>query len=248
MGKIIGFLYGLVCYLIFVTVLLYAIGFVGNLVVPKSIDSGPIGPFGISVLIDVLLCGLFAVQHSVMARPGFKARWTKIVPKSVERSTYVLISSLLLILLVWQWRPLAGEVWNFTGAGAVVLWALFGLGWATVLLATVNIGHFEPFGLTQVIRLLRGGEPPTIEFREPGLYKLVRHPIMLGFLIAFWAIPVMSVGHVLFAVLTTGYIMIGVMLEERDLVAMLGERYLDYKKRIPALIPFWPTGGGDRSD
>ena len=211
MGKIFGFLYGLISYVVFFATFCYMVGFTGDLVVPKTIDSGAMGPFGMSVLIDVLLCGLFAVQHSVMARPGFKAWWTNFVPESVERSTYVLISFLLLILLAWQWRPLAGEVWHIDGADAVILWALFGLGWATVLLATVNIGNFELFGLTQVMRLLRGGGPAPPEFREPGLYRQVRHPIMLGFIVAFWAIPVMSVGHVLFAILTTGYIMIGVI-------------------------------------
>ncbi len=238
MGRFIGFLYGVVCYAVFLATFLYAIGFVGGVVVPKTIDSGAESSMGAALLINLALLGLFAVQHSVMARPGFKAQWTRIVPKSVERSTYVLLTSLALILLYWQWRPLPEAVWMVENPSVrLLLQALFWLGWGIVLLATFMINHFDLFGLRQVYFLLRGQEIPSIQFKEPGLYRYLRHPIMLGFIIAFWATPNMSQGHLLFAVVTTVYIFIGIKLEERDLVNALGATYEQYRERVGMLIP-----------
>ncbi len=238
MGKALGFLYGLVCYVIFFVTFLYAVGFVGNLVVPKGIDTGTPGPMVEAIIVNVILLGLFAIQHSVMARPGFKLWWTKLVPEQVERSTYVLLASLLLLLLYWQWQPIGQVVWSVENEiGVAVLWAVFALGWLIVLLSTLMIGHFELFGLQQVFLKLTGREQAPIEFKEPGFYKFVRHPIMLGFIIAFWAIPTMTAGHLLFAAVTTAYILVGITLEERDPMAMLGNSYNDYKQRVPALFP-----------
>ncbi len=238
MGRILALAYGAISYLLFFATFLYAIGFVGDLVVPKSIDSGDSGAMGTAIAVNLVLLTIFAVQHSVMARPGFKAWWTRFVPKPVERSTYVLLASLALILLFWQWRPLDEIIWWVENEiGAAVLWALFALGWLVVLLSTFMIGHFELFGLTQVFENLKGRVPAPPEFKEPGFYKLVRHPIMAGFIIAFWATPVMTVGHLLFAAVTTAYILIALQLEERDLVAMLGNSYTDYKSRVPMLFP-----------
>ena len=246
MGRMLGLAYGAVSYLLFFVTFLYAIGFVGNLVVPKSIDSGASGAIGAAIAVNIVLLAIFAVQHSVMARPAFKAWWTKFVAKSVERSTYVLLSSLALILLFWQWQPLGSVIWSVENQiGATVLWALFALGWLIVLLSTFMIGHFELFGLTQVFENFKDRAPPPPDFKEPGFYKLVRHPIMLGFIIAFWATPVMTFGHLLFAAVTTAYILIALQLEERDLLALLGNSYADYKARVPMLLP---TGSKKRDD
>ena len=224
---------------------LYAIGFVGNLVVPKGIDSGTPGPMVEAIIVNVILMGLFAIQHSVMARPAFKKWWTRFVPPSVERSTYVLFASLVLLLLFWQWQPMSGTVWSVAEpAWRTVLWAVFAVGWGIVLLPTFMIGHFDLFGLNQVLLNWQRREPPAPEFKEPGFYKLVRHPIMVGFIIAFWAIPDMTTGHALFAAVTTVYILIAIQLEERDLTAMLGEAYAGYRDRVPALIPFRKSGRG----
>ncbi len=232
--------YGGLCYLFFLATFLYAIGFVGNFAVPKSIDSGPDAPPIRAAVVDVLLLGLFAVQHSVMARPWYK-RWSAAaVPPSVERSTYVLASSVALIVLYWLWRPLPGVVWEVRHpAAAAALWALFGVGWAVVLIATFQIGHFDLFGLRQVALYTqcRPYEPPP--FREPALYRAVRHPIMLGFVVAFWSTPVMTLGHLLFAVTTTAYIVVGVRFEERDLVGAHGASYEAYRRRVPMVFP-WP--------
>ena len=239
MGKFIAFLYGLVAYLVFLIAFLYAIGFVSGLLVPKTIDIGAVVSLTEAVIVNLLLMSLFAVQHSVMARYQFKKWWWQYVPNSVERSTYVLFASLALILLFWQWRPMPAVVWQVTDPNAAM--ALMGLslfGWFLVLLSTFMINHFELFGLHQVVINLGGRKLPKPRFKTPGLYKLVRHPIYLGFIIAFWAAPTMTVGHLLFAAVTTAYIFVGIFLEERDLVELFGDDYRRYKKRVSMLIPW----------
>jgi methanethiol S-methyltransferase len=238
MGGIISVLYGGIVYLIFLATFLYAIAFVGNLPVPKTIDGGAPGSLAAALMIDTLLLGLFAVQHSVMARPAFKLWWTRFVPQLIERTTYVLLASLVLILLYWQWRPIPAPVWSVTDpAGIVILQATCWTGWAVVLVSTFLINHFELFGLRQVYARLRGRQLTPPEFKTPSLYKNVRHPLYLGFLLAFWATPSMTVGHLLFAVATTGYILIAIQLEERDLIQLFGDQYRGYRSQVSMLIP-----------
>ena len=232
-------LYGVVAYLVFLASILYAVGFVGNLIVPKSIDApGDASPVA-ALVCDALLLGLFALQHSVMARAGFKALWTKIVPISVERTTYVLISSLLLLLICWQWRAVPQVVWQASGEAArMALWGAFWLGWLIALLSTFMTSHLDLFGLRQVMLNFQGRAHTHPPFMTRGLYRLVRHPLMLGFVIAFWAAPTMTLGHFLFAAAMTGYIIIALQFEEEDLLETLGEAYRGYRRRVPMLIPW----------
>jgi protein-S-isoprenylcysteine O-methyltransferase Ste14 len=239
MGRFIAFLYGLVAYVAFFGTILYAIGFVENLLVPKSIDNGAAAPLTEALVVNLLLMSVFAIQHSVMARKPFKAWWTQFVPPSVERSTYVLFSSLALLLLFWQWRAMPSVVWQIADtktANAVLALSL--AGWVIVFTSTFLINHFELFGLHQVANNLAGRPMPQARFRTPLLYKLVRHPIYLGFVIAFWAAPTMTVGRLLFAAVTTAYIFVGIFLEERDLIEMFGDEYRRYRERVGMLVPW----------
>jgi methanethiol S-methyltransferase len=239
--------YGLICYAVFFATYLYAVGFVGNLFVPRTIDGPPGGSIIAGVAVDLVLLLAFALQHSVMARSGFKRWITRSIPEAAERSTYVLASSLALIALFVFWRPLGGVVWSVQDPVAVaVLYSLFAGGWLLVLVTTFLINHFDLFGLRQVWFYLLNKPYQPIGFRTPSLYRVVRHPLYVGWLFAFWATPTMTVTHLLFAVATTGYILIAIQLEERDLIASLGEAYREYRVRVPMLIPF--TRGPGRRD
>lgn len=239
MDRILVVSYGLVAYLIFLITFLYSIGFVGNIIVPKSIDSGSSGSVINAFLINLILLSIFAIQHSVMARPAFKRWWTKIIPAAIERSTYVFLSSLALILLFWQWQPMTEVVWDVDNPiGRNVMWGIFWLGWIIVLVSTFLISHFDLFGLRQVYLYMKGKEYKHYSFKTPFLYKLVRHPTMLGFIIAFWATPHMTIGHALFSIVTTLYILIALQFEERDLLSYHGAAYKEYQDEVSMIVPF----------
>lgn len=245
--KLVYLLYGIVSYFVFFGAFVYAALFVGNIFtgtqfVPKTIDTGEPGAVGASIVINVLLLALFAIQHTIMARPAFKAWWTKICPPPIERSTFVLVASLILVLVYWQWRPMPEIVWDLQNAAARnVLWALYAAGWGIVLFSSFLIDHFDLFGLRQVYLNFVGKEYGAKDFKLVSLYKLVRHPLMVGFLIAFWAAPTMTQGHLLWSIVTTGYIFVGVLIEERDLAAILGDDYVEYQKSTRMFIPI-PKG------
>ena len=237
-ARLTAFVYGVGCYAMFLVTFLYAIGFIGNLAVPKSIDSGLDGPLYLALLVDAALLGLFAIQHSVMARQWFKRAWTRVIPKPVERSTYVLFSSVALLFLFWQWRPIGGVIWDVhSPAGRVGLSVLFACGWLTVLASTFFIDHFDLFGLRQVYLYLRAKDPSPIAFRTPGLYRYVRHPLYLGWLLVFWSAPTMTVAHLVFALATTAYILVAIQFEERDLTHAYGDAYRKYRERVPMILP-----------
>jgi methanethiol S-methyltransferase len=238
MRKVLAALYSALVYVLFLGVFLYAIGFVENVLVPKSIDSGTSGSIAGSLLVDAGLLVLFALQHSVMARPGFKRWWTRVIPPDIERSTFVLFASLLLALVCWQWRPLLQPVWSIADPIAakallIVSWS----GWGLVLLSTFLISHFHLFGLSQGFARLLGSKLPEPAFVTPFLYRWLRHPLYAGFILAFWAAPHMSLGHLFFAVATTGYIFVGIWFEERDLIAYFGDRYRQYRATVGMLVP-----------
>jgi len=230
--------YGAAAYMLFLAAFLYLVGFVADLVVPRTVDHGLPAPIGQAVLVNVLLVGAFGVQHSVMARPAFKAWWTRFVPPAIERSTYVVLASAVLVLLYWQWRTMPAVIWDVRlPAGRALVWAVFWLGWAIALAATFMVSHFDLFGLRQVYLAWRGKPYTHIGFHARWLYRLVRHPLMLGFFIAFWAAPTMTAGHLLFSIAMSGYILIAVQMEERDLVSQLGDTYRDYRRDVPMLLP-----------
>jgi protein-S-isoprenylcysteine O-methyltransferase Ste14 len=238
LSRFFALIYGALCYAAFFATFLYAIGFIGNVFVPKAMDSGRTGTLGEAVAIDVALLALFAIQHSVMARQWFKRAWTAIVPQAAERSTYVLFSSLCLALLFWLWRPIGGTIWQVDNtAGRVAILLLFAAGWVIVLVATFLINHFDLFGLRQSWVHFRGQAYAPLKFQTPGLYKLVRHPLYVGWLLVFWSAPTMTAAHLIFSVATTAYILIAIRFEEKDLVAIHGQAYRRYRQQVPMLVP-----------
>lgn len=245
--KFVKFLFGLVSYIIFLGTFLYAIAFVGDFAVPKTINTGAETTFASALVINLIVLSVFALQHSIMARPGFKKWWTRLVPEEIERSVYVLFTCVALILIFWLWRPMTGIVWEVQNqAGVITLHSLFALGWLIVLLSTFMISHFELFGLKQVYENLKSIDPRPVPFTSRLLYGVVRHPIMLGFIIAFWATPVMTVGHLVFSVTTALYILVAIkFLEERDLRQVHGKQYMDYQKQVPMLVPFTKIKSGE---
>ena len=243
--RILFFAYGVVSYAIFFGTFLYALGWVGNFLVPTTLDGAPDGPLGQALLIDLGLLALFAVQHSVMARKWFKDWWTRFVPRPIERSTYTLFSSLALILMFWQWRPLGGVVWELTDpVGRALMFTFFAFGWALVLVSTFLINHFDLFGLRQVWLYLIGREYTPLRFVMPMPYRMVRHPLYVGWLFAFWMTPTMTLAHLVFAIMTTAYILVAIQLEERDLIREHGERYQAYRRSVPMLVPFTKRAAG----
>lgn len=239
MTRLFAFLYGVICYVIFLATFLYLIGFIGNLLVPKSIDSGIPGSLVLALTTNLVLIGIFGIQHSVMARPGFKRWWKRFMPAAIERSSYVLFASAALILMFWLWKPITQDVWHIHMPAAVfALWVMFALGWGVVLSCTFLIDHFDLFGLRQVYLNLKQRSYSPVGFREPFFYRLVRHPLMLGFIMSFWAAPVMTVGRLVFAAGMTSYILIALQFEERDMVTYFGEEYRKYRQRVPMLVPW----------
>ena len=236
MRRLAFFIYGIVCYLIFLGVFLYAIGFIGGFVVPTSLDGEANGPLASGLLINLLLLTAFAVQHSLMARPSFKQWWTQYIPKPIERSTYVLCSNIAMVMLFAFWQPLGGPVWNVEGTGRVILYALFGAGWLLVFYSTLLVSHFDLFGIRQVWLYLKHEPYTPLPFREPSLYRYMRHPLYVGWLMVFWFTPTMTIAHLLFAIATTAYILVAIQFEERDLVKHLSG-YEAYRSRVPMLIP-----------
>ena len=238
MKRILAFAYGVSCYLIFFGTFLYAVGFLGGFLVPKTIDSPAEVSLGVALAVNFALLAVFALQHSVMARPAFKRWWTKFVPEPIERSTYVLFSSLAMVLLFWLWQPLGGTIWDVQNTvGRAVLYTVFGIGWVTIFVATLLISHFDLFGLRQVWLYLRGQEYTYLKFSTPGPYNLVRHPLYVGWITAIWATPTMTAAHLVFALGTTAYILIAIQFEERDLTTYHGEDYANYRRRVPMLVP-----------
>jgi len=235
------FLYGLVSYALFLAVFLYAIGFVGGIVVPKGLDDGDVGSKSTAILINAGLLAVFAIQHSIMARPAFKRWWTGIIPEAAERTTFVMVTNVLFLVLYWQWRPMPEVVWSVDAGAANALWVLFWIGWAIAFLSTFMIDHFDLFGLRQVTLYFQRKDYTPPKYYERFFYRYVRHPLMLGFIIAFWAAPVMSEGRLLFAAMTTAYILVAIHIEERDLLSAHGDDYRAYQRRVSMLLPI-PKG------
>lgn len=246
MTRLLTLVYAIATYVLFLAVFVYAIGFFADLAIPKGIDGGPAVPVPVAVGIDLLLLLLFAVQHTVMARGWFKRRWTQIVPAAAERTTFVLAATAVLALVFWQWQPLPAVVWSLSGPSAALLLVVYAAGWALVLGSTFAINHFDLFGIRQASLFARGADYHPLPFTARGLYRFVRHPLMAGFLIVFWAAPTMTAGHLLFAAAATGYVLVGMAFEERDLRAAFGDVYRSYAERVPALIPL-PRVAGRRA-